>query len=88
MNIVSKGTSENPKFMVDNSVIIRDIRDEKGKIAYSFDYDENMITEKKAIKLAAKAMQRIIDSVNQRHNDKINTENQANEITKVNENEE
>jgi len=71
MQIVSKGTQDNPKFMVEDKVILHNFRvenDEEGKetFVYSFDYDDRIITEEEAIKLSQEAVGEIVQGIETR----------------------
>ena len=71
MQIVSKGTQDNPKFMVEDKVILHNFRvenDEEGKetFVYSFDYDDRIVTEEEAIKLSQEAVGEIVQGIETR----------------------
>ena len=71
MQIVSKGTQDNPKFMVEDKVILHNFRVEndeecKETFVYSFDYDDRIITEEEAIKLSQEAVGEIVQGIETR----------------------
>lgn len=83
MELISKGTPENPKFMVDGKVIVHSFRVEQKEnnedvVAYSMDYDDQLVSEAEALKLADEAVCKIIHDFSKQYEErtaKLNAQN-------------
>lgn len=65
MEIVSKGVQGEPKFMIDNKVMVHGFRPEPKGMVYSMDYDPNLINKEDATILANKAVEKIMSDIEQ-----------------------
>lgn len=67
--IVSLGTADDPKFLINNKVIlsgfhVKEDADGKEMVAYNIDFDDQATSQKEAIELADKAATKIFDDIN------------------------
>lgn len=64
--IKSVGTPTNPRFMVNDKVIIHSFTvdsENDQQIKYSFDYDDQLINEADAIVLAEKSVEKMVNDI-------------------------